>query len=462
MVDLKDAAPTPMEQNAAWQELNRQLGLSLNINLVPDADYPTKFAAALAGGDIPDLLQVTFAGQVQTFQGEAQFASTSLADLTPYLSGDAVKEFPNLANLPTSRWLSTVVGGRLYGVPYLSVGGVLNYALFVNQKRLDDLGVTQISSPDEFMTVCKQLTRPQSNQWAIGTYINLLFDNTFFASMFGAPYNWSASAGKLTKNLETPEYRASIEFTRNLVAAGVAHPDAFAMTLSSIRTSFANGSIAMMPGTFSNYANYWNLVSDNPQISVRTIPPIGPAGSKAPYFVRSGVSGKTVIKKSSPDRVKQLLGVMDFLAAPFGTQEHLLANYGVTGVDFNLDPRGNPIATDQGKAEFTGSRAPWFYLAAAPSVIYNPQHPEMVNVVHQDEQNRLSGTIVSDPTYGLASDTYATKGGALEQMIFDRLNAIVGSRAPMDDYDQLVRDWRAQGGDQIRGELENALANRVT
>jgi hypothetical protein len=31
-------------------------------------------------------------------------------------------------------------------------------------------------------------------------------------------------------------------------------------------------------------------------------------------------------------------------------------------------------------------------------------------------------------------------------------------RRPLGDFDQLVRDWRNDGGDQIRGEFEQAYA----
>ena len=41
------------------------------------------------------------------------------------------------------------------------------------------------------------------------------------------------------------------------------------------------------------------------------------------------------IKKGSPERVKELLRVMNFLAAPFGSQEFHLLNYGVKDVDYD-------------------------------------------------------------------------------------------------------------------------------
>jgi putative aldouronate transport system substrate-binding protein len=57
------------------------------------------------------------------------FLQQAAADLTPYLGGDAVKDYPNLAALPTFNWrnLGSVIGGRLWMVPITrpSVSGLM-------------------------------------------------------------------------------------------------------------------------------------------------------------------------------------------------------------------------------------------------------------------------------------------------------------------------------------------------
>jgi hypothetical protein len=42
--------------------------------------------------------------------------------------------------------------------------------------------------------------------------------------------------------------------------------------------------------------------------------------------------------------------------------------------------------------------------------------------------------------------------------VLDTLTDILVGRRPLDDYDQMVKDWQSKGGNQIRGELEQALA----
>ena len=65
----------------------------------------------------------------------AEFLNSQCADLTPYLSGDAVKAYPNLANLPTLSWKSTIYNGKIMGVP--PPRSAPSSVMYVNRARYD-------------------------------------------------------------------------------------------------------------------------------------------------------------------------------------------------------------------------------------------------------------------------------------------------------------------------------------
>jgi putative aldouronate transport system substrate-binding protein len=134
LVLLTQTPPAPMEQNAAWQEINRQLGLTANLLMVTGADYPTRLNTIVASGDLPDLL---FNVQ-QYLPNAAEFMTRQCADLTPYLSGDAIKEYPNLATFPTLAWKSTIFNDRLYAVPIPR--SVMGTTMITRQDLLDAAG----------------------------------------------------------------------------------------------------------------------------------------------------------------------------------------------------------------------------------------------------------------------------------------------------------------------------------
>ena len=97
-------------------------------------------------------------------------------------------------------------------------------------------------------------------------------------------------------------------------------------------------------------------------------------GVKPVHMLNAAHLGATAIKKSSPDRIKELLRVLNYLAAPFGSKEDLLLSYGVEGPDFALDDRGNPVLTERGNPD--ANYLPFKYIAQRPSVLYLPDIPD--------------------------------------------------------------------------------------
>jgi putative aldouronate transport system substrate-binding protein len=64
---------------------------------------------------------------------------------------------------------------------------------------------------------------------------------------------------------------------------------------------------------------------------------------------------------------------------------------------------------------------------------------------------------VQNPVVGLYSATNAKLAASLNQTMGDGLSDIIFGRREVSALDQLVADWRAQGGDTIRSEFEAAL-----
>jgi putative aldouronate transport system substrate-binding protein len=175
-------------------------------------------------------------------------------------------------------------------------------------------------------------------------------------------------------------------------------------------------------------------------------------GGMGANMLGPGNFGFTAIKKGSPERVQELLRIIDYFAAPFGSQEYVLVRYGTADIDYKLDPNGVPVQTDQGKTDLNVS---WMYICASPPVLFSAVQPDFARWAHDEEQALLAAG-VADPSIGLYSDTDQAHGVTLNQMIFDRVLGIAAGHAPMSDLDQLVKDWRSQGGDSVREEFQKA------
>ncbi len=89
----------PVDQNTLWQQLNKALNVNLKLNLAPFSDWAFgKFQALVAGGDLPDITMIPIGGVIPDLPS---FLEAKTQDPTSFVSGDAVKDYPNLAALPT-------------------------------------------------------------------------------------------------------------------------------------------------------------------------------------------------------------------------------------------------------------------------------------------------------------------------------------------------------------------------
>jgi putative aldouronate transport system substrate-binding protein len=162
-----------------------------------------------------------------------------------------------------------------------------------------------------------------------------------------------------------------------------------------------------------------------------------------------------VLKKAPEARIKELLRVLNLLAAPFGTEEREIISYGLEGRDFTRNEIGAPILTEQGRAEYLLTTLQ--NVVNPPPVYFDPKGTDYVpHVIGVLKQYEAVG--VEDPTVGFYSDADSRQGVIANQRFHDGVNDIIAGRRPTSDLSQLVVEWRSNGGDQVRKEYEEAMA----
>ncbi len=453
--------PTPLGDNPLLQAVNKELGANLKISIAPYADYKTtRLATIMAGGDLPDVLYIQPQSPLPNFP---DFLKAKCADLTPYLSGDAVKDYPNLANFPAFSWKNGVFNNGIYAIP--CPYPVYSWVLWTHQELLDQAGLPLPKSADDFKKTLVAMTKPDQNQWGIGT------ENTYgftmitglFPAMFGAPAYWGVdNNGKFTYTAETDGYRQALSFARELYVAGVFTPKSLTYDVSSKRNDFTARRFAFdYDGMVqASQTLFWPSIPNlNPKGKYTVVPPFSADGKAKPIFWagqpgQTGSFGYSVVKQGSPERIKEVLGVLNYLAAPFGSHEFMLMHYGIEGVDYNLDDKNNPVLTTKGKAD---SAVPWPYIVMPQNYIYNAAASDFAGAIQGFEKSLLP-SVVYDASLGLYSNTYTGKGTALQLALNDAINGIVKGDSPLSSFDQALKDWKSKGGDQSRTEYEQAYA----
>jgi len=179
------------------------------------------------------------------------------------------------------------------------------------------------------------------------------------------------------------------------------------------------------------------------------------AGAKPVFFLGPGYGAGTILKQASPDRIKELLAILNWTAAPFGSREDLLLSYGIENVDYTRDSNANPVTTEHWAGD--AYNMPWRYMAQHPQVIYNANYPDFTKV-QADAESALIPLGVTDASLGYYSPSNNSKGIQLKLKFNDGLREILQGSRPLSDLDQLVQDWQSSGGEDIRKEYVDAIA----
>jgi putative aldouronate transport system substrate-binding protein len=458
------APPTPFDQNKAWQTVNKELNADVQYTIIAQADYITKLATVMAGNDLPDVMLIPGPGGsgASRVPGLTQFLATQCADLTPYLSGDAAKDYPNLAAIPTFAWKNSgsARNGKLYMLP---IERYYPGSMLLKNSAVYDSTIGKDYTPknaEDFKKVLTQLNKPGQNQWAMGCYIDQMYYIYYFAAMFGAPNNWALdSSGKLVKDIETPQYKEAMVYVRDLVVSGLFHPDALTIADSTIARNGLIGSKYVLD--VETFGNAWqDAWTRGPKLS----PPVTPQavlpfpahdGGKAQHYFGRGFFGTTAFKKATPERTKELLRISNYLAAPFGSAEDLLLTIGVKDIDYSVDPDGSITVLPPSNTD--ANSVPWKYIVQRPQVAYWPGVPDYAKAAIEFEKVAIS-VGVADPTLGFVSAVLDQKGVPLSRALTDGTTDVLAGRRPMSDWDQVVKDWQTNGGNEIRTELQTVIA----
>ncbi|WP_182904114.1 Tat pathway signal sequence domain protein [Microbispora sp. H10830] len=445
----------PPAENSFYEAMNKALGVTLTMKPADGNNYNTIIPTMTAAKRLPDWIQLPTWWNANFNVGG--LAGTQLADLTPYLAGDKIKKYPNLAAIPTGAWQTGVWGDKLYGIPSFSSSFVVAGAIFYRRDILEAKGITagQVRSADDMMNLGKELTDAKRGVWA--------FDDiwTYFFPAWNVPLVWDVQDGKLVHKYEMPQFFEALDWHYRLARAGYVHPDAVAGQNANGNTRFYSGKTLISGGG----TGAWNL----PDHQSGTAADKDYRRGAFDFFAADGTSAPRVAMGPStnvvsylnsrlkPEQIEELLAVADYLAAPFGSAEYTMVNFGVEGVHFTMKD-GVPTATEDGKKFVQSMTFP--FLASPPNVISNPG-ADVVTRDYAAWQAANVKALYKPVFWNMNISTPQSLSAALAaQPVEDAIKDCYHGKKKVSEVQAAVATWKTSGGDRLKQWMTDNVLNK--
>ncbi|BFV55660.1 extracellular solute-binding protein [Kitasatospora sp. CMC57] len=435
----------PPVGNSFYQAMNKALGVNLTMKPADGNNYDTIIATMTAAKQLPDWIQLP-AWWNATFN-TGGLVGNQLADLTPYLAGDKVKKYPNLAAIPTSAWQVGVWGDKLYGIPSYSSSFVIAGGTFYRRDILESRGITadQVKSADDLMRLGKELTDAKRGVWA--------FDDvwTYLYTCWGAPQKWKVDNGKLIHAYETQEYLEALDWHYRLATSGYMHPDALAGNNANANTRFYSGQVLIQGGGMGiwNLSDHQSGTAANPDYRRGAFSAISADGKSTPV-IPLGPSASLVSYLNAglkPAQIEELLEVANYLAAPYGTAEFTMVNYGVEG-QHHTRVNGVPTFTDEGKKDVQATTFP--FLASASNVLSNPGN-DRITTDYAAWQATNVKYLAKPPFLGMnLSMPQAMSTALAAKGVEDAVKDCYHGKKKVSEVQEAIAGWKAGGGDRLK------------
>lgn len=412
------------------------------------AEYKSKFQVAVAGDDLPELVQVSTVAKLP------QLLEAKFTDLSDLLAGDAVEQWPSLAAMPTDMWQIPTLGGRIWGVtqPRPKLSNVVMFNTEVGAQA-GITGEVALDGVEDFIELCREVTDRGSDRFALGGEpIDWILP--IFNQMFGGPPGWREDAdGTFVHQYETEEYAQAFEAVVQIWNEGLCHPQS--LTSPDLRPNWYQSNVTAMQVLAYEFAG--GSLFREPVGQILDLP-LADGSGRAPSYLKPAGYGAFVgiSKQASQQRVRECLDLINAFAAPFGSSEYLLNRYGVEGTHYTMSD-GVPTVDEDNSARHANSSS--YYLGNPYTVVlFHPGHDDVTDELHAYLQERLPDA-VGDPTWELYSEWVSGNVAAAQRDVRDAMTGVLRGDSSMDAFTTAVEAFTADFADRARDEYARAREN---
>ena len=441
------------EDSPVLQELEKYLGVNLEMTWAPSSNYDEKLTATMGSGNYPHAMLVgSRSSAIIQASRKGRFW-----DVTEKFSDSA--KFPNLAQANPMINHNISIDGKVYGVYRARTVG--RAGISIRKDWLANVGLETPKTIDELYNVLKAFKEqdPDGNGQAdtygmiITDYLAGPLDN--IAVWMGAPNQWGVDeSGKLAPDFMFEEYVDALRFLNKCYAEGLINQDMATYDSSKWNEQFLNSKAGVIIDVADrarrlaqnmenqDCVDVFGYVTKDANTAPRTLPTTGYDG----YYVFPKAA---IATEADLDIV---LTMMDKCNDEYALN---LMNYGIEGRSYDLDAEGFVVKKDDPAItkEYADLNQFATGIIASPlKTRYTAPVAEKVELVYADNEQYA----VANPAQPYVSDTYSTAGPQLDAIMAEADTKFIIGQITEDEWKAQRDRWLQQGGQKVIDEYNAA------
>ncbi|MGG1513903.1 ABC transporter substrate-binding protein [Paenibacillus oryzisoli] len=446
------------EDHATIKYLNEKFNIDLKLMWTDGPTYKDKLNVLAASGSLPDVYRVS-PDNFTKWQNEGIFM-----DLAPQLS-----KYPNLAKaFPENQWKLLNPKDKEFGIPLWEIENRDSYQIRADWIRNVGLPMPKEDTfnVDEFYQIMKAfaLNDPDKNgkKDTVGFATdNDLGMNTFqLRTAFGLANGWKLVDGKLIPQyVQSKEQKDFLGYLRKMYQEGIMDKDFLSKKYNNVYEMFQGGKA----GIYTSHP--LGLRTDNEKLKkidpnaelIQLSPPVGPSGLRGNPSNLIGTSKVVINGKIDAKKQQRILEMFDWWVTDEGTD---IMKSGIEGVHYTKSADGKFAATPLVDTDLPRILNNWFFKRADANLgNFRWTDPAIAKFDETYNNNNAKYPYRND-SGGLEiySETYNQKWNDLDTKFKETQLKIVIGEEPVDSIDKAIAAWKANGGDKIIQEMNDAYA----
>jgi len=452
------------------KEIEKRLGVKINLQPVPSSDYDAKKQVLIATNNIPDIMKVNLT-ELREYADKGVYVNISehLDKLPNYKK--AIENVEDVNKLK--------INGDLYGFHNLTYKGMY-YGQFpmIRVDILEELGVEQPTTFDELYQVLKQMKEayPDTYPWTMrnGATGNL----SYLAYAFGSGHNayYEPKEDKYLFGPAHPEYKEVLTYLNKMYQEGLLDPNYASNDATIWQQNLSSGKSLFFYDNNSFTVNFnAALEQENQDARFDMLPVLANAkGERRNYMYPPHHVTEAYVISSKAKNLDRILEMFDWMYSEEGYE---VTNFGIEGEHFTKE-NGEIKINEELIEEFKGKNDPtraiqshlgsgylsftpyaddqlYFYLFSPPSV------KEWSDLV---EKQRDEGLVTPNPLPPVFTEEETEKLKDLqtrvETIVTENVDKFILGDRSLDEYDKFMQELKDAGATEIE-DIYNAAYSRL-